>query len=45
MMRGNRSSWLYTYFGPDGRLRLQRLRGVAPRDVPPGLRGSAWLFA
>jgi predicted Zn-dependent protease len=38
-MRGNRSSWMYTYYGSDGKLRTIPIRGVAAADVPAGLRG------
>lgn len=45
LMRGNRSSWLYTFVDRRGRLRHLKVAGVRPERVPASFRGSPWMFA
>ena len=45
MMKGNRSSWMYSYVLADGRLKVARLRGVSKELLPPVLPGNAWAFS
>lgn len=45
LMKGNRSSWLYTFVDGQGRLRHLKVAGVRPERAPASFRGSPWMFA
>ncbi len=45
MMKGNRSSWMYTYVLKSGELKHIKLVGVPSLTVPPAFVGNAWMFA
>jgi predicted Zn-dependent protease len=45
LMRGNRSSWMYTYVLGSGKIKLIRLSGVPASKIPQGYAGFRWMFA
>jgi tetratricopeptide (TPR) repeat protein len=44
MMRGNRSSWMYTYFRADGSLQVARLKIEQVAAIPANLTAQRWAY-